>query len=311
MLNAALVTEITRIYSYCKENCKAYERWPSYYKRRYYEFLSYLEVMPDQRFNSVLELGCGIGYQSAFLSKIADRVVATDLPEPDVQAHAPGMKLAGLLHERLAIANVELIACSAEELPFEDNSFDLVYSSHVLEHIPDQEKALREISRVLKPGGLHFCVVPTRADKVYAFFNFFSYLFIRMLALLWKKLQGRTKSGAGNYALGGAAAGTRTPGILKYFPFPPPHGANSHYLDELKKWTPGNWYRLLASAPQMEKVEIRTTQFNPLLSLLGAVLPVLGTSLHGITRKAERSLGRFSFFRAIGLNSVMILRKKG
>lgn len=43
---------------------------------------------------------------------------------------------------------------SAEALPFEDNSFDVVWSITVLEHIPDPQKALEEMRRVLKPGGL-------------------------------------------------------------------------------------------------------------------------------------------------------------
>ena len=44
------------------------------------------------------------------------------------------------------------------DLPFEDGSFDTVYASHVLEHIPDDRKAIAEIRRILRPGG--FAVLP-------------------------------------------------------------------------------------------------------------------------------------------------------
>lgn len=45
-------------------------------------------------------------------------------------------------------------------LPFDDNSYDLIYASHVLEHIKDDEKAIQEIYRVLRPGGVAFLPVP-------------------------------------------------------------------------------------------------------------------------------------------------------
>lgn len=47
-------------------------------------------------------------------------------------------------------------------LTFEDNSFDLIVSSDVLEHVPDLEKAFRETARVLRPGGAHLFTVPPR-----------------------------------------------------------------------------------------------------------------------------------------------------
>jgi SAM-dependent methyltransferase len=50
--------------------------------------------------------------------------------------------------------------CDVQELPFEDVSFDAVICNHVLEHVPDDKKAMSEILRVLKPGGYAILLVP-------------------------------------------------------------------------------------------------------------------------------------------------------
>ena len=50
----------------------------------------------------------------------------------------------------------------ATELPFRDNSLDYVVTSHVLEHVPNPVKALAEWYRVLRPGGIIYCLVPDR-----------------------------------------------------------------------------------------------------------------------------------------------------
>ena len=51
-------------------------------------------------------------------------------------------------------------AVDITNITFDDNSFDLIMCTHVLEHIPDDKKAMRELYRVLKPGGLAFLNVP-------------------------------------------------------------------------------------------------------------------------------------------------------
>lgn len=50
-------------------------------------------------------------------------------------------------------------------IPFEDNSFDRIICSHVLEHIETDEKAISELYRILKPGGIALIAVPTYGDK--------------------------------------------------------------------------------------------------------------------------------------------------
>ncbi|WP_340202990.1 class I SAM-dependent methyltransferase [Ascidiimonas sp. W6] len=59
------------------------------------------------------------------------------------------------LHSPLADVKADICA-----LPFEENAFDVIFCNHVLEHIPDDQKAMQELYRVLKPGGLGIFQVP-------------------------------------------------------------------------------------------------------------------------------------------------------
>ncbi|MDL1979162.1 MAG: class I SAM-dependent methyltransferase [Deltaproteobacteria bacterium] len=52
-----------------------------------------------------------------------------------------------------------------QKLPFEDQSYDFVFASHLLEHIPNDEKAISEIRRILKPNGIAILPVPVVAEK--------------------------------------------------------------------------------------------------------------------------------------------------
>ena len=52
-----------------------------------------------------------------------------------------------------------------QNLPFKDNTYDFIFASHVLEHIPDDRKALSEIRRILKPNGIAVLPVPVVCDR--------------------------------------------------------------------------------------------------------------------------------------------------
>ena len=104
-----------------------------------------LQQMGDIRGKLLLDLGCGAGENSVYLAKKGARCVATD--------YSPGMVEVAL---QLAAANgveIEGRTANAMALEFPDNTFDLVYASNLLHHIPDPKIALKEMHRVLKPGG--------------------------------------------------------------------------------------------------------------------------------------------------------------
>jgi len=96
-------------------------------------------VAPLAENATVLEVGCGTGLILKEVAPLADYAVGLDI--------SAGM----LSHAKERELNV--IQSSATAIPFPDNHFDLVYSFKVLAHVPDIELALREMARVLKPGG--------------------------------------------------------------------------------------------------------------------------------------------------------------
>jgi len=93
----------------------------------------------------VLEIGCGLGTDGAQFAEAGADYAGVDLTEAAVE-------LARKRFETFGIPG-KFQTADAEQLQFEDNSFDLVYSHGVLHHTPDTAKAIREVHRVLRPGG--------------------------------------------------------------------------------------------------------------------------------------------------------------
>jgi hypothetical protein len=65
------------------------------------------------------------------------------------------------------LADVKADICN---LPFQDNSYDIIFCNHVLEHIPDDTKAMQELYRVLKPGGMGIFQIPQDLSREFTFF---------------------------------------------------------------------------------------------------------------------------------------------
>ena len=98
----------------------------------------------DQR--RILDVGCGTGTMLTYLASYG-KAQGVDVDEEAV----------GYCHER-GLADVRQGA--AETLPFDDGSFDLVTALDVIEHLDDDAVALREMRRVLRPGGQVLVTVP-------------------------------------------------------------------------------------------------------------------------------------------------------
>lgn len=93
----------------------------------------------------VLEIGCGCGSEAERFARAGAHYTAVDLTNAAV----------GITQRRFQLANLEgrFVQGDAENLPFADGSFDLVYSHGVLHHTPDTPRTIREVHRVLAAGG--------------------------------------------------------------------------------------------------------------------------------------------------------------
>jgi ubiquinone/menaquinone biosynthesis C-methylase UbiE len=93
----------------------------------------------------VLEIGCGCGSEAEHFARAGARYTAVDLTNAALR----------ITRRRFQLANLDgrFVHGDAENLPFADGSFDLVYSHGVLHHTPDTPRTIREVYRVLSPGG--------------------------------------------------------------------------------------------------------------------------------------------------------------
>jgi SAM-dependent methyltransferase len=110
--------------------------------------------------NRLLDLGCGAGRHAFEALRRGARVVAFDYDEAelkDVAAMAAAMDQAGDIP---ASGGRATTSGDATRLPFPDGSFDRIIAAEVLEHIPDDEAAIHELARVLRPGGTMAVTVP-------------------------------------------------------------------------------------------------------------------------------------------------------
>jgi ubiquinone/menaquinone biosynthesis C-methylase UbiE len=128
------------------DNRAYYDDFAGWYERErhlpYHRMLDDLEVEIVERYardKHVLEVGCGTGL---ILGRVAE-----------FAASAQGIDLSGGMLARAAARGLGVLQASATELPLATASVDVAYSFKVLAHIPDIAGAMREMARVVRPGG--------------------------------------------------------------------------------------------------------------------------------------------------------------
>jgi len=165
----------------------------------------------------ILEFGSGKGFQIPYLKKIG-AVTASDIYVSD---------------EIKGMDNTHFVKCDIIKTPFKSNTYDIIFSNHVLEHIEDIEKAFVELKRIAKPGCLFAFSVPT---KLWLLLSIPTQYYNKFKLILKKELRKKRK-GSGQ---------TNNKAKRKMSIFPRGHGAELNYIKCLRKLKISQWRKLFS-----------------------------------------------------------------
>jgi ubiquinone/menaquinone biosynthesis C-methylase UbiE len=121
---------------------------------------------------TILEIGAGAGWQARKLSERGFEVKAIDV--------------AGSPYEGQRTCDVGIY--DGKTIPFPDDSIDVVFTSHVLDHVPERTALQAEMKRVLRPGGFAVHIVPTVSWRVWTMVTHYPHRWKQMMALLGERL---------------------------------------------------------------------------------------------------------------------------
>ena len=101
----------------------------------------------------ILDAGCGEGYGSNLLAEVATKVIGVDISQEAIR-HA---------REKYSRENLHYYVMDAVNMDFADNTFDVIISFQVIEHLNNPLKFLKEIKRILKKGGWAIISTPNKS----------------------------------------------------------------------------------------------------------------------------------------------------
>lgn len=174
----------------------------------------------------VLEIGAGTGWQSKALNEAGYLVEAIDLPaSSDISNHAR--------NREWPIRDYD-----GAHIPFVDGSFDVVYSSNVLEHVVDLDTLTAEMKRVLRPDGIALHLLPTSNWRLLSLLTYYPAQVVD--ALRWLRRKPSTRAAP-------VSAGNGEPpsrGMLAkavHRLVPHAHGSEGSALAELSRFSKASW----------------------------------------------------------------------
>jgi ubiquinone/menaquinone biosynthesis C-methylase UbiE len=175
----------------------------------------------------LLEIGSGTGRQLKTLSHICKSAI--------------GIEVADSLYAPLRVMDIR--DYDGENIPFPDRSFDVIFSSHVLEHIRNEHAVYREMHRVIRPNGVSINIVPTHTWRFWTSIIHYPTLPARALDKFHRMANGNEQNGGGVSETDQRQLGQKWLDFL----FPPRHGEFGNRLSEHWLFHPSAWRKRLES----------------------------------------------------------------
>ncbi len=244
---------------------------------REFEYLRILEQLPKGA--RILEVGGGTGYQALRLRQDGFDVVSIDL--------------AGSIYSDKLVFPVQ--AYDGRNFPFPDGSFDVVFSSNVLEHVPDLPQLHSEAMRVLKPEGFCLHVMPTGAWRFWTNVAHYVELMQRLTIASPKLIPRSIENGA--YAAVRYAAADMV-NTIRHYRVVPRHGEVGNAFSEVLTFSVRHWLNHFRKQGLAVEKHAPLKLFYTGHMVLGARLPVplrvsisrlLGSACHAYKISRKRS----------------------
>ena len=219
----------------------------------------------DLKGKEILDCGCGGGEYVKALLEYSSHVHGVEYSEEKVKTFKVSFG-----------DSVDVNTGSIEELKFADNTFDLVLLNEVIEHVTDEERALKEILRVLKPDGMLAVFAPNR---LYPF---------ETHGVVIKK------------------TGKVVPHFVPFIPYVPLALGNRIFIYGARNYSPWRLKRIVAKAGF---IVIGQTYIWQTFENISGISPAILVRMSGILRKISFFLERVPLARMFGVSQVIIAKK--
>ena len=209
-------------------------RWLPFLRK--FEIDKVLDGFEKDHFDKALELGCGSGKYSKHLAYYCKKLIAMEFNKDRLTEQSDD--------------KTTFIVGDAQDLSrFGDGEMDLIFSSNLIEHLPDIDRCLAECRRVIKPERLITHTVPNRTWKL---FHMLLYYPFGIKVLFWRlfypgKSASLLESICPNTGVDSSLRPLRDTHSLKKNLLPKIHGISKSHFSEFKNWGQRRWINIFES----------------------------------------------------------------
>lgn len=187
----------------------------------------------EDHFDTALELGCGSGKYSKYLSFYCKKLIAIEYCESRLTEHGDDKTT-------FEIGDAQNLT------RFSNSQMDLIFSSNLIEHLPNPDQCLAECKRVVKPEGLIIHTVPNRTWKVFTLLLYYPF---GIKVILWRMFSRNKSAWLSRFTdtkikLDGNLRLRSNTYSLKKHLLPKTHGIYKSHLSEFKSWGEKHWINM-------------------------------------------------------------------